>query len=68
MIRWMQGVAVIATAALTTILAAGFADAESVSDFYREHALTILVPSGASGLNALYAQIVGCQGAGGVGL
>ncbi len=59
MIRTMQGAAVIAIAALTTTLAAVSAGAASVSDFYQGHALTILVPSGAGGLNALYARTVG---------
>ncbi len=59
MIRTMQGAAVIAIAALTATLAAVSAGAASVSDFYEGHALTILVPSGAGGLNALYARTVG---------
>lgn len=59
MIRTTQGAAVIAFAALTTILVAGTAHAESVSEFYQGRALTILVPSGAGGLNALYARTVG---------
>jgi tripartite-type tricarboxylate transporter receptor subunit TctC len=59
MIWTMQRAAAIAIAALTTNLTAGSAGAESVSDFYKGRDLTILVPSGTAGLNALYARTVG---------
>lgn len=56
MIRTMQVVTVMAAWTLMTVSANG---AQSVADFYNSHALTILVPSGAGGLNALYARTVG---------
>ena len=59
MTRTTLGAAMIAIAALTTMLGAGAASAEPVSGFYQGRALTILVPSGAGGLNALYARTVG---------
>ncbi len=49
--------AALAAAAMT--VAAAPAQADSVADFYRGRAITILVPSGAGGLNALYARTVG---------
>jgi len=61
MIRTMQRAAAIAIAALATNLSAGSAGAEPVSDFYKGRDLTILVPSGAAGLNARYARTVGDQ-------
>ena len=45
--------------ALAIIAAGVAAEAGSVAEFYKGRALTILVPSGAGGLNALYARTVG---------
>jgi tripartite-type tricarboxylate transporter receptor subunit TctC len=59
MIKSHPRVAIVALAAITTIIAVGPSRAEPVADFYKGRALTILVPSGAGGLNALYARTVG---------
>jgi tripartite-type tricarboxylate transporter receptor subunit TctC len=48
-----------AVAAVATIFAFGPSHADSVADFYNGRAITILVPSGSGGLNALYARTVG---------
>ena len=46
-------------AAIVATVAAAPAQADAVADFYRGRAVTILVPSGSGGLNALYARTVG---------
>ncbi len=57
MYRRMKGFAVIVgVMAAASAVPAG---ADPVADYYRGRALTILVPSGAGGLNALYARTVG---------
>lgn len=48
-----------AVAAITTLAAFGSSQAGSVADFYKGRQITILVPSGSGGLNALYARTVG---------
>ena len=48
-----------AVAAITTLAAFGPSQADSVADFYKGRQITILVVSGAGGLNALYARTVG---------
>ena len=48
-----------AVAAVATIFAFGPGHAGSVAEFYKGRAVTILVPSGSGGINALYARTVG---------
>ncbi len=57
--RWMQSATAAALAAALAGVFAAPASADAVADFYKSKPVTILVPSGAGGLNALYARTVG---------
>ena len=56
--RFERIMTVVLAAALPAMAAAP-ASADSVADYYRGRTITILVPSGSGGLNALYARTVG---------
>ena len=57
--RRMQSATAAALAAALAGVFAAPAAADAVADFYKSKPVTILVPSGAGGLNALYARTVG---------
>ncbi len=55
--RWLGALSAVSLVGLT--VAATPAVADAVADFYRGRTVTVLVPSGSGGLNALYARTVG---------